>query len=333
MDIVKTLLLYMTMTYAAAAASAPPPAQMPTPTPAPTAIVAQAETPAPAVQPAETPAPEMPVLATEAPTATPRITPNKGYRILRRKDKGDNVRKLQERLRELGYLNGTIDGAFGDQTWRAVISFQRANGLTPDGEAGPATQTMLFENPYVVPNLAAMTPTPVPTFTPGPDGLMPMPEAGTQGWHQIHLHTILYNTDTLTLVNSEGRREAPGMWMRGEGLMLSLAELSEAAGWNLTADGGENFSLQAAGFEIDVAARAEVLPQREDPQGYFDAYTATDAGTPVAVNQGDIVSENGVWYVSPDFLRQALKADVAWDEEENTLIIRVAGKGRANSRD
>ena len=332
MDIVKTLMLYMTLTYAAAAASAPPPAEMPTPTPAPTAVVAPAETPAPAV-PEATPEPELPALATEAPTAVPKITPNKSYRILRRKSKGDDVRRMQERLRELGYLNGTIDGAFGDQTWRAVINFQRANGLTPDGEAGPATLTVLFEDPYVVPNLSAMTPTPIPTFTPGPDGLMPMPETGTEGWHQIHLHTILYNSASLAVTVGESRREAPGMWMRGEELMLSLADMSDAAGWNLVADGGENFSLQAEGFEIDVEAMADILPQREGSQGYFDAYTATDAGTPVAINQGDIVSQDGQWYISLDFLRSALKANVAWDEEENTLSILVAGKGRANSRD
>ena len=331
MDIVKTLLLYMTMTYAAAAAGAPPPAEMPTPPPVPTAVIAQAETPAPG-ESLNTPEPELPALATEAPTPVPKITPNKGYKILRRKDKGDNVRRMQERLRELGYLNGTIDGAFGDQTWRAVINFQRANGLTPDGEAGPATLTVLFEDPYVIPNLSAMTPTPVPTFTPGPNGLMPMPEAGTEGWHQVHLHTILYNSVSLA-VTVEGRREAPGMWMRGEELMLSLADMSEAAGWNLVADGGENFSLQAEGFEIDVEAVPDVLPQREGEQGYFDAYTATDAGAPVAIRQGDIVSENGQWYISLDFLRQALKANVAWDEEENTLVILAAGKGRSNSRD
>jgi hypothetical protein len=213
-----------------------------------------------------------------------------------------------------------------------VINFQRANGLTPDGEAGPATLTVLFEDPYVVPNLAAMTPTPVPTFTPGPDGLMPMPETGTEGWHQVHLHTILYNAASLA-VTVEGRREAPGMWMRGEELMLSLADMSEAAGWNLVADGGENFSLQAAGYDVDVSVLEAVLPQRQGETGYFDAYSAAESGVPVAIAQGDIVSENGVWYISFDFLRQALKADVAWDEEENTLIIRVAGKSLSNSRD
>ena len=333
MNIVKSLIVYMALTYAAAMGSAPPPAEMPTPTPVPTAaVMARADTPAPAVSPV-TPEPTLAALATEAPTPVPAITPNKSYRILRRGDKGDNVRRMQERLRELGYLNSTIDGAFGNQTWKAVIAFQRANGLTPDGDAGPATLTVLYESPYVVPNLAAMTPTPVPTFTPGPDGLMPMPEAGTEGWSEIHLHTILYNGSALTRPTAEGRREPPGMWMRGEELMLSLADLSGAAGWILVADGGENFSLQAAGYDVDVTAMETILPQRQGGTGYFDAYFAAEAGVPVAIAQGDIVSENGVWYVSFNFLRQALKADVAWDEEENTLIIRVAGKSLSNSRD
>ena len=58
--------------------------------------------------------------------------------------KGEDVKKLQQRLKDLGYLNGKVDGAFGGGTKRAVIAFQRRNGLNTDGVAGQETQAKLF---------------------------------------------------------------------------------------------------------------------------------------------------------------------------------------------
>lgn len=49
---------------------------------------------------------------------------------------GAEVKKIQQRLQELGYYNGAIDGSFGDGTEQAFIAFQTAAGLTPDGIAG-----------------------------------------------------------------------------------------------------------------------------------------------------------------------------------------------------
>lgn len=50
-------------------------------------------------------------------------------------DKNDDVRALQERLAELGYYDGTIDGSFGGGTEQAVMALQQAMGLEPTGEA------------------------------------------------------------------------------------------------------------------------------------------------------------------------------------------------------
>ena len=58
--------------------------------------------------------------------------------------KGDDVTRLQQRLKDLGYLDGKIDGKYGGGTKRAVIAFQRRNGLTTDGVAGADTQAKLY---------------------------------------------------------------------------------------------------------------------------------------------------------------------------------------------
>lgn len=56
---------------------------------------------------------------------------------------GTEVMKIQAVLKKIGYNPGAIDGIFGSQTEAAVKSFQRNNGLTPDGIIGPATYRLL----------------------------------------------------------------------------------------------------------------------------------------------------------------------------------------------
>lgn len=53
--------------------------------------------------------------------------------------RGEEVRQIQTKLKRWGYLKGNVDGIYGTQTLEAVKYFQRKNGLTVDGIAGPAT--------------------------------------------------------------------------------------------------------------------------------------------------------------------------------------------------
>lgn len=54
-------------------------------------------------------------------------------------DEGSNVTSLQKMLIQLGYLKTDATGYFGSATKDAVLSFQKAAGLSADGVAGPAT--------------------------------------------------------------------------------------------------------------------------------------------------------------------------------------------------
>ena len=56
-----------------------------------------------------------------------------------RGSRGDAVRKLQELLNKKGFDCGAVDGIFGSKTYAAVVAFQKANGLSADGIAGPLT--------------------------------------------------------------------------------------------------------------------------------------------------------------------------------------------------
>lgn len=52
---------------------------------------------------------------------------------------GSEVTQIQKKLKRWGYYNGSVDGIYGSQTVAAVKYFQRKNGLTQDGIAGPKT--------------------------------------------------------------------------------------------------------------------------------------------------------------------------------------------------
>lgn len=53
--------------------------------------------------------------------------------------RGNEVTQIQTKLKNWGYYNGSVDGVYGSRTLSAVKSFQRKNGLSADGIAGPAT--------------------------------------------------------------------------------------------------------------------------------------------------------------------------------------------------
>ena len=68
------------------------------------------------------------------------------YRYLQQGSRGSDVTKLQQRLKDLGYFSGSVNGSFGADTETAVRAFQKRNGLWEDGVAGEDTQRMLYSN-------------------------------------------------------------------------------------------------------------------------------------------------------------------------------------------
>ncbi len=50
-----------------------------------------------------------------------------------------DTKTIQQKLKNWGYYNGSVDGVYGAKTREAVKAFQRKNGLTADGVVGPAT--------------------------------------------------------------------------------------------------------------------------------------------------------------------------------------------------
>ncbi len=71
-------------------------------------------------------------------TETSRVTS-----ILKLGSTGSAVIELQQHLQVMGYFNEPITGFYGISTQTALIAFQAAIGLKPDGIAGPRTLSAL----------------------------------------------------------------------------------------------------------------------------------------------------------------------------------------------
>ena len=66
--------------------------------------------------------------------------------VLRQGSTGSEVKEVQRRLKQWGYYSGSVDGVFGAGTKKAVIAFQKKNGLTADGIVGKSTYKALGMN-------------------------------------------------------------------------------------------------------------------------------------------------------------------------------------------
>ena len=64
-------------------------------------------------------------------------------------DTGDAVKKLQARLKELGYYRGEVDGVYNVAVVSAVKGFQQYNGFYPNGVAYTNVQTKLYASTAV----------------------------------------------------------------------------------------------------------------------------------------------------------------------------------------
>ena len=119
----------------------------PTPAPTPTGDVP------PTPEPTAEPIPEI----TPIPTPMPRVkvtpTPEPRPEVIgldSRDEEGETaVRRIQERLVELGYLSSEPDGVFGSRTLKALRRFQEDKGLEETGVYDDPTRLAMFPPPKV----------------------------------------------------------------------------------------------------------------------------------------------------------------------------------------
>ena len=118
------------------------------------------------------PAPSSP---TPAPTATPDPST---FTNLKKGSTGEAVQRLQAALASLGYTVNT-DGTYTNATVTAVKQFQKQNGLSVDGIAGPTTQKLLYSGSAKGPSESTMPDLPDGAGT----GVTPPPKSEIQLLH------------------------------------------------------------------------------------------------------------------------------------------------------
>ena len=78
--------------------------------------------------------------------------------LLKKGSSGSDVLTLQTSLKQLGFDPNGVDGIYGPGTEAAIIAFQKAKGLTPDGICGPNTMAALQSSAAVAgANVSATT--------------------------------------------------------------------------------------------------------------------------------------------------------------------------------
>lgn len=135
-------------------------------------------------------------------TPTPTPVPEMPKDVVRPGDKSNDAKLVQDRLKELGYYTGKVNGTFGDESVKALKKFQKANGLEDDGICGVQTRGILFAaHPvYAVPTALPvdLIVTPTPTYEPITVDNVVTIKAGSQGENvrrlQIRLQELGYYT-------------------------------------------------------------------------------------------------------------------------------------------
>lgn len=82
------------------------------------------------------------------------MSPDAKYYAVSKGVSGEDIKRIQSRLYELGYLAtpDLVTGQFGDITEEAVIKLQEVNGITADGKVGHQTMNLLYSD-EIKPNM------------------------------------------------------------------------------------------------------------------------------------------------------------------------------------
>lgn len=127
--------------------------------------------------------------------------------LLARGSEGDFVRRLQMRLRDLGFDPGGIDGNFGRNTDDAVRAFQAQafGSAEADGRVGPRTWGRLWGR--------EAAPAPVPVPVPADPALQPARPAGGVAVAERPAPPPVAFQGTFLRLTKNGRRDSTGLFL------------------------------------------------------------------------------------------------------------------------
>lgn len=227
--------------------------------------------------------------ATARPTAVPADDGEQDtvtYKALQYGSKGESVKQLQQRLKELGYLSGKVDGIYGNATVKAVKAFEKAYGQKQTGVASVGMQMHL----YAADALAYGSATPAPTAAASEDTYRTLSK-GSYGEDVVALQARLkklgylsgkadgyYGDDTASAVRAfesrHGRTQsgvataAMQKFLFSDSAMSNNSDGSGQSSYTALSEGSYGsavYALQQRLIELNFMAGT--------PTGYFDANT------------------------------------------------------------
>ena len=187
------------------------------------------------------------------PTVTPTATPS----LLKKGDASDAVRDMQQRLKDLGYYDGEVDGDFGGGTEEAVRLYQRQNGLDVDGIAAEKTFASLYSDQA---KQVTITPTPDPAQMPILVNREHPVGADYEPDDLVKLKNVMPSS-LVTVKGSDiqGDRTAANAMIE----MFEAAKADGVTGWQISA-GYRSYEYQQELFDEQVAEyRAEGFTQEK----------------------------------------------------------------------
>jgi hypothetical protein len=213
--------------------------------------------------------------------------------ILKKGSKGEEVKELQEFLKNEGYYKGVIDGDFGTNTENSVKEWQKANSLNSDGVVGPNTiDTMgLFstdntEKVYEINNCSLIEQYYLPKgeYKVGPTSKEYLFLHHTAGWHNPYKVIDSWGRDSRGSIATEfvlGGQSIRGNSKKYDGQILQ-AFPGTGYGWHLGKNGSQHMHTHSVGIEVcnfgyildgktyagTVADESQVVSLNEKFRGY-----------------------------------------------------------------
>ena len=247
-------------------------------------------------------------LGTAEPGASPTAEP-----ALKRGSSGERVTALQQKLKNLGYYTGTVDGDYGDGTVKAVKAFQSRNGLTADGVAGEATLKLIHSGNAK----KAATPSPKPTATPKPtSSALRVGSTGAKvKFMQQRLKALGYYTGSVDGTFGEGTRKALVAFQKANGLTAdgvagtaTLNKLHSSSAKSAVSVSSNATSRPAMRTYVastlssyrylqqgSRGSDVKKLQQRLKDLGYFSGSVSGDFGADTEVALRAFQERNGLW--------------------------------------
>ena len=178
-------------------------------------------------------------------------------------DSGEAVKKVQERLKELGYYNGTCDGEFGSSTKEAVAEFQCVMKMDGDGIVNSATLEALFADD--APKNPKTDNTDIGTESDGTSSVIPAKGIAVEmDWWESDIQNIFARGVTAKITDVETglawREQRRGGWNHADIQPVSAAD---TATFKKAAGGSWSWKRRAVFVTIDgknYAASINCMP-------------------------------------------------------------------------